>query len=105
MFAPPPTAPADDSFADVTDEVNKKVVKLYGSGGIRGLHSYGTGVLVSKDGYIFTINSHILDTRDLRVHVYDGARYHATVVAREPELDVALCKIDKLAGDVEHYFD
>jgi serine protease Do len=102
---PPQPARTDDSFADVSEEVNKKVVKIFGSGGIRGLHSYGTGVLVSKDGYIFTINSHILDTRDLRVHMYDGTRYHARVVAREPELDIALCKIEKLVEPITHYYD
>lgn len=104
LYSPPP-ARTDESFADVTEEVNKKVVKLFGSGGIRGLHSYGTGVLISKDGYIFTINSHILDTRDLRVHMYDGTRYHATVVTREPELDVALVKIEKLVEPIAHFYD
>src|SRR5439155_19150862 len=45
-----------------------------------------------------------LDTRDLRVHLYDGTRYHAKVVAREPELDVALVKIDKKV-EIDHFFD
>jgi serine protease Do len=103
------TAPArtDESFASVAEEVNKKLVKLFGAGGIRGLASYGTGVLISPDGYILTVNSHILDTRDLRIHMYDGTRYPGKVVTREPELDVALVKIN--AGqrkvDIEHYFD
>ena len=39
------TRPArtDDSFATVADEVNPKLVKLFGAGGFRGLASYGTG--------------------------------------------------------------
>jgi len=98
-------AGADESFSKVADEVNNKVVKLFGAGGIRGLPSYGTGVVISKDGYILTINSHILDTRDLRVHTPDGTRYHAKVVAQEPELDVALVKIDKEGVEMEHWFD
>jgi S1-C subfamily serine protease len=100
-------ARTDESFASVAEEVNKKLVKLFGSGGFRGLESYGTGVLISADGYILTVNSHILDTRDLRIHMYDGTRYHGKVVAREPELDVALVKIN--AGqrkvDIEQWFD
>src|SRR5206468_3101470 len=88
-----PPARTDESFARVAEEVNKKLVKLYGAGGIKGLESYGTGVLISSDGYILTVNSHILDTRDLRVHMADGTRYHSKVVAREPELDVALVQI------------
>jgi serine protease Do len=95
---------ADDSLAAVADEVNPKLVKLFGSGGFKGLPSYGTGIVISQDGYILTINSHILDTRDLRVHMYDGTRYHAKVIAQEPELDVALVKIDKKV-ELDAWFD
>jgi S1-C subfamily serine protease len=98
---------ADESFAKVAEEVNPKVVKVFGAGGVRGLAAYGTGLLVSPDGYILTVYSHILDTQDLRVHLYDGTRFHAKVVAIEPELDIALIKIggdkDKLEG--LPYFD
>jgi len=79
-------------------------VKLFGAGGIRGLHSYGTGILISNNGEILTINSHILDTQNLRVHLYDGTRYQAKVIAREPELDIALVQIEPKI-DVEYYFD
>ncbi len=90
---------ADESFARVADKVNPKLVKLFGSGGFRGLASYSTGILVSSDGYVLTVNSPMLDTRDLRVHLSDGTRYdHARLVAVEPELDVALIKIDKVEG-------
>jgi S1-C subfamily serine protease len=100
-------ARADESFAKVADKVNPKLVKLFGSGGIRGLASYGTGILVSSDGYILTVHSHVLDTRDLRVHLHDGTRYHARLVAVEPELDVALVKIGTDRNKVEDldYFD
>ena len=100
-------ARADDSFAAVAEQVNGKLVKLFGAGGIRGLASYGTGIVVSPDGYILTVQSHILDTQDLRVHLADGTRYHAKVVATEPELDVALLKIGSDKEKVEDlpYFD
>jgi S1-C subfamily serine protease len=87
------TARAEESHAEVAKEVNQKLVKLYGSGGFKGLASYGSGIVVSADGYILTIASHILDTQDLRVHTHDGHRLHAKVVVIEPELDIALCKI------------
>jgi serine protease Do len=100
-------ARTDESFAKVAEEVNLKLVKLFGSGGFKGLASYGTGVLISKDGYVLTVNSHILDTRDLRIHMSDGTRYHGKVVAREPVLDVALVKIEsgRRNPEIEHYFD
>src|SRR5438876_12441837 len=87
-------ARADESFAEVSQSINNKMVKLFGSGGFRGLAHYGTGILVTSDGYILTVAAPMLDTRDLRVHLSDGRRYHAKMVVTEPELDVALVKID-----------
>jgi serine protease Do len=100
-------ARADESFAKVADQVNSKLAKVFGSGGLKGLPSYGTGVVISPDGYILTVYSHLLDTRDLRVHMSDGSRYHAKVVATEPELDVALIKVgdDKTKVEDLPYFD
>lgn len=88
----------DDSFAQVANDVNKKMVKLFGSGGFKGLEAYGTGLLVSPQGHILTVASPMLDTRDLRVHLSDGRRLHARVLVTEPVLDAALVKIndDKL---------
>src|SRR4051794_38065716 len=56
--------PAQQSMTPVVREVNKKMVKLYGAGGFKGLPSYGTGILVSPDGYILTANTYILNTAD-----------------------------------------
>src|SRR5207237_5502050 len=64
--------PAQDSFTPVAQQVNKKMVKLFGAGGFKGLPSYGSGIVVSADGFILTVNNHILNTSDLRVHLYDG---------------------------------
>lgn len=87
----------DDTFASVADEVNRKVVKLYGSGGFQGLPAYGTGIVVSPDGYVLTVASHLLQTPDLRVHLYDGRRFEKVkVVVEEPALDVALLKIENV---------
>ena len=96
--------PAQESFTAAAEQVNKKMVKLFGAGGFKGMPSYGTGILVSENGYILTVNNHILNTSDLRVHLFDGRMYNAKVVAREPELDIALLKIE---ADVDKlpYFD
>src|SRR5439155_15493818 len=95
LFAPP-AARADQPFADIADQVNKKLVKLFGSGGFRGLASYGSGMLVSPDGYVLTVATHLIETQDLRVHLYDGRRYQAKVIVSEPELDVALLKLENV---------
>lgn len=93
VLATATAASAQQSFTATVAEVNKKMVKLFGAGGIKGLPSYGTGILVSPKGHILTCNNHILTSQDLRVHLYDGRFYHCKVVFREPELDVALVKI------------
>jgi serine protease Do len=94
--------PPPGSLGAIVEQVNQKTVKLFGSGGFRGLNSYGTGVLISADGYILTVASPLLDTSDLLVHLSDGRRVHAKVVVAEPELDAALLKIDK-AEDLPHF--
>jgi len=89
------TGRADTPFDRLVEPVNEKMCKLFGSGGFKGVVAYGTGLVVSPDGYILTVASPMLDTRDLRVHLYDGRRYsHCKIVVVEPELDVALIKID-----------
>jgi len=96
-------AVAQQSFTATVTEVNKKMVKLFGAGGFKGLPSYGTGVLVSSKGHILTCNNHILSSTDLRVHLYDGRFYHAKVLFREPELDVALVKVLDDVDFLPHY--
>jgi serine protease Do len=99
-----PLRAQDKSFAEVSADVNEKMVKLFGSGGFQGLAAYGSGMLVSPDGYVLTVQSHLLETRDLRVHLADGRRFNnVKVVAFEPLLDVALIKIEGVA-DLP-YFD
>jgi serine protease Do len=101
VFAAPAAAQAP--FHEVSRQVNQKLVKVYGSGGFRSLAAYGTGIVVSPDGYVLTVASHLLDTPDLRVHLYDGRRCQAKVVVAEPELDAALIRIEKV--DDLPYFD
>jgi len=96
---------AQQSFTAVCEQVNKKMVKLFGSGGFKGLPAYGTGIVVSPDGYILTVNNHMLNTPDLRVHLYDGRVFQAIVLAKEPELDIALVKIDSKDVTGLPYFD
>jgi serine protease Do len=95
-------ASAQESIAAVAEKVNGRLVKIFGTGGFQNLAAYGTGVVVSPDGYILTVASHILDTPELRVHLSDGRRFMAKVVTNEPNLDVALIKINTKDLD---YFD
>jgi serine protease Do len=91
-------ARAEESVADVAEKVNNKLVKIFGVGGVSGIPPYGTGILVSGDGHILTIATTMLETRDLRVHLGNGNRYHAKIVAIEPDLDLALLQIEETVG-------
>ena len=58
------------------------------------VHALGSGVIVSKDGYILT-NNHVVDGADkLTVVLHDNQKYAAKVVGRDPQTDVAVIKID-----------
>ncbi|HEX5269220.1 MAG TPA: trypsin-like peptidase domain-containing protein [Gemmataceae bacterium] len=91
-------ARAEESVADVAEKVNNKLVKIFGAGGFLGIPAYGTGILVSPDGHILTVATQMLETRDLRVHLSSGERYHAKIVAVEPDLDLALLQIEETIG-------
>jgi serine protease Do len=96
---------AQQPFGEVANEVNRKLVKLYGAGGFRGLNNYGSGILVSPKGDILTIASPLLDTSELIIHLSDGRRFKARVLVIEPELDAALVRIDSKELDDLPYFD
>lgn len=84
----------EQSFAKVATKVNTKMVKLFGAGGIKGLPHYGTGILISADGYILTSANHLLDSNNVRVHLADGRRYESVKrVAVNAVLDLAILKI------------
>jgi serine protease Do len=60
----------------------------------------GSGFLVSSSGLIVT-NKHVVDQGDVEYTVFtnDGKKHTATVVARDPVLDIALIKINPTAGE------
>ena len=57
-------------------------------------HGLGSGVIVTKDGYILT-NNHVVDDADkVKVTLQDGREFTAKVVGKDPDTDVAVVKID-----------
>lgn len=54
----------------------------------------GSGVIYSEDGYIIT-NSHVISgASSMKVTLYDGTEYEATLVAADNATDIAVIKID-----------
>ncbi|HEX5398741.1 MAG TPA: DegQ family serine endoprotease [Verrucomicrobiae bacterium] len=57
-------------------------------------HGLGSGVIVTKDGYILT-NNHVVDgAKVVKVTLQDGRDFTAKVVGRDPKTDIAVVKID-----------
>jgi S1-C subfamily serine protease len=85
---------ADGSLAAVAREVQPKVVKIYGAGGMRGLEAYQSGMLISAEGEVLTAWSYVLDSDDVAVVLNDGRRFSAKLVGADPLTEVAVLKID-----------
>lgn len=82
------------STAKTIATVSPKVVKIFGAGGAKNLYSYGSGFLVSPQGHIVTVWSHILDSDTVSVVLHDGRRFEGKVIGAEPPLDLAVLKIE-----------
>jgi len=55
---------------------------------------YGTGIIVTQDGYIAT-NNHVVEGGNaVKVTLFDGTEYPATVVGTDKSTDLAVIKID-----------
>jgi serine protease Do len=54
---------------------------------------FGSGVIISPDGYIITNNHVIEDADSIQVTLNNNKEYNATLVGRDPDTDIALLKI------------
>jgi len=99
------------SYADVLESIRPAVVSVYSSklvrqqvpeflrqqglkGGEQTQRGLGSGVIVSKDGYIIT-NNHVVEGADeLKVLLNDERELTAKVIGTDPKTDVAVIKID-----------
>ena len=59
----------------------------------------GTGIIITESGYVIT-NSHVIEgSSSIRIILPGGESYTATVVGDDPELDLAILKIDSGRSD------
>lgn len=92
---------SDQSIAQNQDPLayaQARIVKIFGAGGMKNLHAYSTGFLVSPEGHVATIWSHVLDSDEVTAVLADGRKFTATVLGAEPRMDVAVIK---LTGDAK----
>ena len=57
-------------------------------------HGLGSGVIVTKDGYILTNNHMVDNATEAKVTLQDGREFTAKVIGRDPKSDIAVVKID-----------
>ncbi len=101
------------SYSNVLDEVTKSVVHIstiihmtnhrrmsplddfFGRGRGGDMGALGSGVMVSKDGYIVT-NNHVIDGADkIEVTIVgDDKKYKAKIIGADPKSDLAVIKIE-----------
>jgi serine protease Do len=62
------------------------------------IRALGSGVIISKDGYIIT-NNHVVEHADrIDVELHDGTKRQAKLVGADPSTDLAVVKIDPTPG-------
>jgi S1-C subfamily serine protease len=87
-------AGAADSPQRTAAAAARKVVKIYGAGGVRGLEAYQSGIVVSPDGRIVTAMSTVLDSDEIDCVLDDGRRFRAELVGVDPRRELAVLSID-----------
>ncbi len=97
---------AESPIVEIAKQVSPSIVgiavsvnqPMLGQQGLQEQESgYGTGIIVTQDGYIAT-NNHVVDGADsVKVTLYDGTEYPAKIVGIDKTTDLAVIKIDATA--------
>ena len=88
------------TVVNVTSEyervVNDPLAELFGRGGTTAKQTAtGSGVIISKDGYIVT-NNHVVDNANkIEITLNNERTYTAELIGTDPNTDLALIKIDE----------
>ncbi len=62
-------------------------------GGSREVPGFGSGVIISSDGYIITNNHVVEDAENIEVTLNDNRKVKAELIGKDPNTDIALLKI------------
>ncbi len=60
----------------------------------RTVTSFGSGVIISTDGYIITNNHVVEGAKSISVSLNDGRSFEAKLIGADPTVDIALLKVD-----------
>jgi len=90
--APGPQPPV--TLPDLCERLAPAVVQVVGAGGIRGIPSRASGVVLTREGHILTFDSIALVPDRTRVGLPGGIELPAAILARDPERCLALLKVE-----------
>ena len=88
----------DGLFASAIQYAQARTVKVYGAGAGR-VNSYSSGIIVSADGLIVTMQGVFLDGDQVRVALPNGETAIASVLRRNRQYQLALLKIPDSTPD------
>jgi len=72
----------------------KPIREEFSTGEKRQQEVFGSGVIISEDGYVVTNNHVVENSIQINCVLFDKEQYPATIVGLDPETDLALLKID-----------
>jgi len=86
---------------DLPDDLRKQLEDMFGEGmgdmenmPTPRVQGFGSGVIISADGYVLT-NNHVVEGADtVMVQLQDGRTFKTSDVKRDPKTDVAVVKLD-----------
>jgi serine protease Do len=81
----------DGNFGDFFDRFFKEMPRTPDNFRSQGA---GSGVIISKDGYILTNNHVVEGAKEVTITMTDKKEYKAKVVGRDPKTDLAVLKVD-----------
>jgi len=94
MLAATAVAGEPTTLQQVAAVAARKVVKIYGAGGVQGLEGYQSGIIISSDGRIATALSTVLDSDGLDCVLDDGRRFEARLIGVDPRRELAVLAIE-----------
>jgi serine protease Do len=74
-------------FGEIAEQLRRLTVLVHAGG-----RGSGSGVIWSSEGVIVT-NAHVVHGSDVRVQLWDGREFDASVTARDPRRDLAALRI------------
>jgi serine protease Do len=91
----PPGSPFEEFFKDFFERQQRGE----GNRPPRQVSSLGSGFIVDPRGYVVTNNHVIAEADQVRVILHDNTELEAKIVGRDPEVDIAVLKVEPKNGE------